>query len=484
MADVVGLRVLVIEDDADTAANLSDILELDSYQSIIARTAAEALDRDDWDSYAAILLDWRLPDARGETLLPELRQLAPDAAVIVSTGIGGLEGAVIALRHGAADYVTKPVDSDLLRASVRRVAEQRRLKLEKAASDAAFRGLVESADNMILIIRPDGHIAYANPFGEELMGYGNDELIDRNCVELIAEGDRQKAQSLMQQIVTDGSQHGFELQVMPRSGPERWLLWNATLLEDFSGEPAILAIGQDVTERKAAETKLLQSERLAAIGKAITGLAHESRNALQRGQANLELLALMVQDHPEALDLVKRLQRVQTELHRLYEDVRQYAAPLNLNVEPCDLRQILHDAWDELAPHRGNRDASMQFVEDTDVDLRCAVDRFQIIQVFRNILDNSLAAAPDPVRVSVFFEADRIDGREAVRISLRDNGPGISRNHAASVFDEFFTTKTKGTGLGLAIVKRIIEAHGGHVRINPAIQDGAEIQITLPRDNR
>jgi signal transduction histidine kinase len=252
-------------------------------------------------------------------------------------------------------------------------------------------------------------------------------------------------------------------------------------LDDFGGEPAILAIGQDVTDRKAAESKLLQAERLAAIGKAITGLAHESRNALQRGQANLELLALMVQNQPEALDLVKRLQRVQTELHRLYEDVRQYAAPLNLNEERCDLRQVLHDAWDELAPHRGERDASMQFVEDADVDLRCSLDRFQMNQAFRNILENSLAAAADPVRISVSFEADRINGREAVRVSLRDNGPGISRNHAANVFDEFFTTKTKGTGLGLAIVKRIIEAHGGHVYVNPTIQEGAEIRITLPR---
>ena len=482
MADAAaGLRILVVEDDSDTRANLCDILELDGYDVVPAGTAAEALDRSDWDTYAAILLDWRLPDARGETLLPKLRHRAPDAAVIVSTGVGGLEGAVVALRHGAADYITKPVDAELLRASIRRVDEQRRLKLEKARSEAAFRGLVEAAGSMILIIRPDGRIAYVNPFGEELIGYTSEEMRGRDCVELLVDGDRRAmARERMQRVMTDGPEHGFEVPVSSRDGKRHWLLWNAQQLEDFGGGPAILAIGQDVTDRRAAEAKLLQAERLAAIGKAITGLAHESRNALQRGQANLELLTLFVQDRPEALDLVKRLQKVQSDLHRLYEEVRQYAAPLNLTPEPRDLGDLIREAWDQLTPQRASRDAAIEIHAD-GLDPRCPVDHFQMLQALRNILENSLAAAPDPVRITVSLSSGRLDEHDALRVCLRDNGPGIPADRAQSVFEEFFTTKTRGTGLGLAIVKRIIEAHGGRVRVNQDYTAGAELVVTLPR---
>lgn len=476
------LRVLVVEDDPDTRANLCDILEMDGCEVAAAGTAAEALHRDDWGSYAAILLDWRLPDASAETLLPELRALAPDAAVIVSTGVAGMEGAVVALRHGAADYITKPVDADLLRASLRRVAEQRRLLREKARSEAAFRSLVEAAGSMIVILRPGGTIAYINPFGEQLTGYSAAEVLGRDCVSLfLPEVDRERGVECVRRVMAGHPEHGFELPVLGRGGETHWLLWNAQRLEDFAGEPAVLAIGQDVTARHRAEERLLQSERLAAIGKAITGLAHESRNALQRGQANLELLSLLVESQPEAMDLVRRLQRAQDDLHRLYEEVRAYAAPLVLNLEPHNVGQVVREAWELLAPVQSGR--VVWFLEEhTRLDLTCPVDRFNLLQAFRNILENSLAAAGDPAEIHVHYGAAILDNRPAIAVTIRDNGPGIPAEQCEQVFDEFFTTKTRGTGLGLAIVKRVVEAHRGRVIANPQSRGGAEIVVTLPKE--
>jgi PAS domain S-box-containing protein len=481
MADTSRLRVLVVEDDADTRANLCDILELDGHDFVAAATAAEALDRDDWPTYAAIVLDWKLPDASAETLLPKLRKLAPDAAVIVSTGVAGLEGAVVALRHGATDYITKPVDADLLRASLHRVAEQRRLVQEKARSEAAFRSLVEAAGSMIVILRPDGTIAYINPFGEQLTGYTSGEVLGRDCAEtLLPEVDRVRGVECLQRVLVGQPERGFELPILCRNGETHWLLWNAQRLDDFGGEPAVLAIGQDVTARRLAEEKLRQAERLAAIGTAITGLAHESRNALQRGQANLELLSLLVENQPEAMDLVRRLQRAQDDLHRLYEEVRAYAAPLTLNLESLPVGRVVREAWDLLAHSRNGR--AVHFHEEqTNLDLVCRLDRFNMVQVFRNILENALAAAGDPAEISIGYLAEIVDGRPALSIALRDNGPGIAPENCPRIFDEFFTTKTRGTGLGLAIVKRVVEAHGGRVSASPEYRGGAEIVVTLPR---
>jgi len=109
MDDPPPIDILVIEDDADTRANLRDILELDDHRVVTAASAAEALDRHNWDPFAAIILDRRLPDATAEQLLPRLKAVAPAAAVIVVTGYADTQGAIAALRQGASDYILKPI---------------------------------------------------------------------------------------------------------------------------------------------------------------------------------------------------------------------------------------------------------------------------------------------------------------------------------------------------------------------------------------
>src|SRR5688572_1574650 len=99
------MRILVVDDDADTRANLRDILEIDDYRVETAGSIAELLRHTNWDDYFAILLDRRLPDGTAEQVLPRLRELAPHAAVLIVTGHADLQGAVEALRQGATDYI-------------------------------------------------------------------------------------------------------------------------------------------------------------------------------------------------------------------------------------------------------------------------------------------------------------------------------------------------------------------------------------------
>src|SRR4051812_47781606 len=154
------LEVLVVDDDPDTRANLCDILEMDGHRVETAGTAAEALSRAHRSGPAAILLDRKLPDGSAEGLLPRLRELAPEAGVLIVTGYADLEGAIAALRQGAADYILKPINPEALRASLRRVADRRRLSQAKERSEAAFRTLVEEAPCLIVILRPDHTVLY------------------------------------------------------------------------------------------------------------------------------------------------------------------------------------------------------------------------------------------------------------------------------------------------------------------------------------
>jgi signal transduction histidine kinase len=239
-----------------------------------------------------------------------------------------------------------------------------------------------------------------------------------------------------------------------------------------------------VEERTAAlreaQRQALQAERLAAIGQTVAGLTHESRNALQRIQAGLGRLGFRLQDQPEALSLVGNIQKAQDDLRCLFEEVREYAAPIRLGPRPCNPAEVWREAWADLEPDRDGREAEL-LEEAADTALPCVASPFHLKQVFRNLLHNSLTAARDPVRIVIRCAAAEIEGQEGVRFSVRDNGPGFAGHEPEKVFEPFFTTKAKGTGLGLAICKRIVEAHGGRIEVGPGGGPGAEVVVTLPR---
>src|SRR5262245_25588308 len=217
-------------------------------------------------------------------------------------------------------------------------AEEERHALVKEQSEATFRLLVEAAECMIVILRPDHSIAYFSPFAERLTGYSAAEVRGRDYLPLfLPEADRPGVADEFARVLAGCPTPGFENPVVCRDGSRRWVAWNARPLADYDGGPALLKVGQDITYVKQGQERALQAERLAAIGQMVAGLAHESRNALQRAQACLEMLALAVRDRPEALDLIARLQNAQDHLHHLYEDVRSYAAPITLERRPCDL---------------------------------------------------------------------------------------------------------------------------------------------------
>ena len=353
---------MVIEDDADTRANLQDILELDDWRVETAGTAREVLDRRDWSDISVVILDRKLPDGDAEHLLPQIRRLAPLAAVIIVTGYADLNDAILALRYGAVDYLIKPVNPDALRASVSRIVEQKKM------------------------------------------------------------------------------------------------------------EAALHRTRQ----------KIVQSERLAAIGQMMAGLAHESRNALQRSKACLEMLALEVEDRPSSLDLVARIQRAQDHLTMLYEEVRQYAAPINLKREACDVGESWRETWADLAHLHSAK--NLRLCEHREIDLCCQLDRFAIGQVWRNVLENAIHVSAERGKITVRCAEAAIDGRAAVRIGIADEGPGMTADQRTRIFEPFFTTKAKGTGLGMAIAHRIISSHGGTIGVADRDGPGAEILVVLPRD--
>jgi signal transduction histidine kinase len=352
VAEIESYRVLVIEDDTETRTNLCEILELDGYRVSSVGTAEETFCIENLNDFAAIILDRRLPDGTADELLPQLRQEAPSAAIIIVTGYADLDSTIAALRHGAADFILKPVNPELLRASLNRLRQLRE-----------------------------------------------------------------------------------------------------------------------------AEVRAQRSERLAAIGIVVAGVAHESRNAMQRIQARVDLLRLSLEGQNELLHDLDAIEAANRSLRLLYDELREFAAPIQLRRENCQLDQLIASVWDDMAVHPHHADATLTIHSNNCMS---DVDTMRIEQVFRNLFENTLSACTAPIEVEIRCECWEWRGRKMVRVTIRDNGPGFSAQQREQAFEPFYTTKCEGTGLGLAISRRIVDLHDGRISIQSSGTDGAEIVLLLP----
>ncbi|MEZ6125625.1 MAG: PAS domain S-box protein [Planctomycetaceae bacterium] len=349
------------------------------------------------------------------------------------------------------------------------------LRIRDRAIQAANEGVV------IADAGKDGHpIVFVNEAYETLSGYSARESLGKGCEILCGSHPDQEVLKRLKHAI-DGC-HDFRTTIRCRrkNGEYFWNEISIAPVRATDGQVThIVAVMEDVSERRSAHEQLLQSERLAAIGQMMTGLAHESRNALQRAQACLDMLSLDMEGNAEQLELTEKTRRALHDLHRHYEEVRNYAAPINLECRPTLLSRIWETTWKNLEAVRFGRDVRLIVRPDAE-DLVWTVDEHRIEQVFRNVMENSLAACTDPGVLEITGSVTTHDQGKTLHIRISDNGPGFTPESAANVFQPFYTTKQKGTGLGMAISKRIVEAHGGGIHVEPSRQ-GAVVRIDLPQ---
>lgn len=344
--------------------------------------------------------------------------------------------------------------------------------------------LVQNAQAIVLVLDPRGRVARCNRYFEELTGRAREEIEGADWFDtFLPPENRDGVRQVFRETLRDVDTSGTVNAVLTRDGETREIRWSNKVLKDERGEPSgVLCVGLDVTELREAQGRLLQSERLAAIGEMLAGLSHESRNALQQMEGCLDALASEVSSR-RALDLVARLRKAQRQLRQLYDDLRAFAAPVHLRPQTCELDRLWRAIWGDLrAARRGPAPALVE--ESRGVDLRCEVDPFAIGQVFRNVLDNAIGFSPEGGSVTIRCAPSERDGRPCIEVAVRDQGPGFAPGHETRVFAPFYTTRSEGTGLGLAIVRRIVDAHGGEVMARNAAGGGAEVVLTLPRSQR
>jgi PAS domain S-box-containing protein len=344
-------------------------------------------------------------------------------------------------------------------------------------------GLLAHAQAAVLVLDHSGKIVRANPFLESLTATG--PLEDQDWFKLfLSPGDQLRVRQALLQPAPPQIGAVTASSTVNQGGRSRHLHWSAVPLYDAAGVAfAVLVIGHDITDLHEAQQQALQAQRLAAIGQVATGLAHESRNALQRIGASAEMLELELEGNVAALALVARIQQAQAHMHRLLDEVRNYAAPIVLDRSPCRITEVWREAWQLLTSQRQAKDAELQ-ERIAATNLVINADRFRLVQVFRNLLENSLAASDGRTRIEIACEPTRLEGVAALCIRVRDHGPGLNAEQRQRLFEPFYTTRPTGTGLGTSIAQRLVEAHGGTIAVGNCPAPGTEIVVTLPRDTQ
>ncbi|BBK32368.1 PAS domain S-box-containing protein [Stella humosa] len=365
------------------------------------------------------------------------------------------------------------------------VTEIRRAERAVRASAELLQQVLEACPVAIRMTRlSDGRIFYQSPASRSLYGadpqagpiYARDAFVDP--------GDCDRLAGL---IAIDGGVDGFEAAMRSGDGRSFPAAISARAVE-VHGEAMVVGCTVDLTERNAVAAKLdeqrealHQSEKLAALGELLAGVAHELNNPLSVvvGQA---LLLKETTFDPAITDRLNRIGRAADRCVRIVKTFLSMARRRPKRSEPVCLEQVIHDAV-EVAGH-ALRSSGVR------VRLRLAAglppvegDIDQLAQVMTNLIFNAEIAmreAPGERTLTISTSLARHAGHVVLRV--RDTGPGVPRALHARVFEPFFTTRGigVGTGIGLAFCHRVIESHGGCISLADAKGGGAQFTVELP----
>ena len=444
--------VLIVDDDELLGENVAEIIDSLGVETAVARDRKTALALAAARDFAVALIDVRLPDGDGLSLLEPLRVRSPFIQLVLVTGNATLEGAIAAVRGDAFAYVLKPVSPPDLLDTVRRALDQsalyherERLRIDLEQSERRHRELVESMPALVLALDEHGRITIWNRLLETVTGFSRADMLGQDGRGLVG---------------TDPHPSNLPL----RAGGARKVRWSHAEVSGTNGVPLVYAVGIDVTEEQELLMRTLRAERLAAVGTLAAGLAHEVRNPLNSAALQLTVLERRLQRGETAETTIPIARIIRDEigrLERLVRDFLAFARPTPIQPRPVDLAALLHSIAELIGPEASAAGIAVEL--DLAADLPPAAgDPEPLRQVMLNLTRNAIEA----------MQGERGAGKLVLRaqsrdqhleVDVEDDGPGFAEG--LPVFDAFFTTKDQGTGLGLSLVHRIISDHGGTIRV-------------------
>ncbi|MEO7455457.1 MAG: ATP-binding protein [Gemmatimonadaceae bacterium] len=341
-----------------------------------------------------------------------------------------------------------------------------------------FRTLFRAAPDAVLtVLHATGRIREANDAVREVFGYEPHQIIGRTLIELILEDERGIMAGALA-AAFGGTPARVEVQVALPDGRARVVALAASRLPE-ADPPSVLLIGRDMTQERELRVRLMESDRLAAVGELVAGVAHEVNNPLSSISAFAQLLLRETTLAPSQRESIEVIRAETMRASQVVKDLLAFARRSEPQRTPLDVNGVVTRTV-RMRQYQLS-EAAVRLETDLAEDLPSVLgDARQLQQVCLNLITNAVQAmTPNgggQLRVRSYATDD------AVRLEVSDTGRGIPSTVRAHIFEPFFTTKKEGegTGLGLSVSYGIVSAHGGSIEVTESGSAGTTFRVTLP----
>jgi two-component system sensor kinase FixL len=374
-----------------------------------------------------------------------------------------------------------PLVSDRTRAIgavavMRDLTALKQAEAERRAGDARWRAIIDSAADGVIVIDGHGIIESFNSAAERLFGYRRQEVVGKNVSILMPPPDSDRHDRYIATYLAGGPPKiigkGRQVTARRKNGetfPARLAVSEASV----DGQTRFTGIVHDLTDRLQMETRLREQAALAKIGEMSAIVAHEVRNALAGVRGTVQVIgARLPAGSPEAAaagEVVNRLDG----LTAIVKDILMFANLPSPKAELINIVQLVASTATFARADPLFRDIEIEPTGDAPL---LVADPNLLRTVLLNLLMNSAQAMEGVGTIRVCLGVTE----GTCRIAVSDQGPGVPVDVRERLFTPFFTTKARGSGLGLATAKRIVEAHGGELRMEFPAEGGTRVVIQLP----
>jgi len=344
----------------------------------------------------------------------------------------------------------------------RKMAEEnlKRVMLELGKQKDLSDSIFNNTSSGMLVLDNEGIVIGINKSGLDILGFSSDTLTGKQIVAINPEFNSMR-------IVEDKPDRVIEI-TTPDGLVRPVGFSNSFLRDDGSGINGTIVVFRDLTEIRKIQTETRKKDHIDTMTKVISGVAHEIRNPLF-GISAIGQIIERETDQPQHRTLMQALLKEANRMKRLVEELLLYTRVSRLDIQETDLRILL----EEVVHFTRAKRKDVVLIIKADPSIMARVDRDKIQQVFLNILDNAAEAAAGLISITAGNNGGFAE------IEVTDDGPGIKAEDISRVFDPFFTTKKGGTGLGLPICRKIVEDHGGTIRIDGVAEKGTAVTVRL-----
>jgi len=359
------------------------------------------------------------------------------------------------------------------------ITEKREMERKLAQQEEFRRRLLEGFPDLILVVDLEERYTFVNSRAPDLLGYQPEDMVGKKISDL---EDHSPELVTLYRTVVSGKEAFASAEYGARHRDGSWRTMRATggQLFDAQGKASGVIISvRDITLERKLEQQVVQSERLAAMGAMIGGVAHELNNPLTTILGNSDLL-LETETNETSRKRLALLQQDARKAAEIVKNLTYFSRPPAPGKSRLNLIEVVERTLNLHAYSLRKNNITVDFLRAEGLPYALG-DPHQLMQVFLNLIVNAEQAIRE-VRDRGTLRIRLGKSDTSVWVSFHDDGPGIPKENLPSIFDPFYTTKRpgRGTGLGLSICKSVVKEHNGTIEAANSADGGAVFTVTLP----